>query len=174
MTALNQTVLQDIKKILWGCSFGCKNLLNSTCLTVKFNNYHHANIHLFENIFSGKKVFKKLVTLHPIFQATKSHFSMYGPGESFYLECHKGKGDLSTPLSLSDWCTVRQHMSCMCLSTSPFTFGLLVKLTGNCRFLSFLHKFKGNLPPKWCENFTFFMVTHLHKKGGKNVCKYPQ
>ena len=34
------------QKILWGCSFGCKNLLNFTCLIMKFHNCHHANLEL--------------------------------------------------------------------------------------------------------------------------------
>ena len=33
------------QKILRGCSFVCKNLLNFTCLTMKFNNCHHAKPH---------------------------------------------------------------------------------------------------------------------------------
>ena len=32
------------QKSLWGCSFGYKILLNFTCLTLKFHNYHHANV----------------------------------------------------------------------------------------------------------------------------------
>ena len=32
-------------KILKGCSFGSKNLLNFTCLTMKFHNYHHSTIY---------------------------------------------------------------------------------------------------------------------------------
>ena len=31
------------QKILWERSFGCKNLLNSTCLTMKFHSCHHAS-----------------------------------------------------------------------------------------------------------------------------------
>ena len=31
------------QKILWGCSFGCHNLSNFTCLTMTFHNFHHTN-----------------------------------------------------------------------------------------------------------------------------------
>ena len=41
--------LTRYQKILWGCSFGCKNLLNSTCLNMKFHNYHHTNLRLSHN-----------------------------------------------------------------------------------------------------------------------------
>ena len=33
------------KKILRGYSFGCKNLLNFTCLTIEFHNSHHASVY---------------------------------------------------------------------------------------------------------------------------------
>ena len=33
--------LTRYQKILKGCSFGCKNLLNFTCLTMKVHNCHH-------------------------------------------------------------------------------------------------------------------------------------
>ena len=37
--------LTRYQKILCGCSFGCKNLLISNCLTMKFYNCHHINAH---------------------------------------------------------------------------------------------------------------------------------
>ena len=33
--------LTRYQRILWGISYGCKNLLNFTCLTMKFHNCHH-------------------------------------------------------------------------------------------------------------------------------------
>ena len=36
--------LYMVSKILWGCSFGCKDLLNFTCLVMKFHNCHHASM----------------------------------------------------------------------------------------------------------------------------------
>ena len=35
------------QKILWECSFGCKNLLNFTCHTMKFHNCHQTNVYFF-------------------------------------------------------------------------------------------------------------------------------
>ena len=35
--------LTRYQKILGGCFLGCKNLLNFTCLTLKFHKCHHAN-----------------------------------------------------------------------------------------------------------------------------------
>ena len=43
LRVVNQMFLRDIKKILWGCPFGYKNLLNFTCLIMKFHNCYHAN-----------------------------------------------------------------------------------------------------------------------------------
>ena len=34
------------QKILWGCSFGWKNLFNFTCLTMKLHNWHHATVNV--------------------------------------------------------------------------------------------------------------------------------
>ena len=34
-------------KILWECSFGCKNLFNFTCHTMKFHNCHQTNVYFF-------------------------------------------------------------------------------------------------------------------------------
>ena len=36
--------LARYQKILWEYSFGCKNLLNFTCHTMKFHNCHHPNV----------------------------------------------------------------------------------------------------------------------------------
>ena len=35
--------LARYQKILWGCSFGCKNLLNFNCHTMKFGDCHYPN-----------------------------------------------------------------------------------------------------------------------------------
>ena len=43
LTVLKQEVLQDIKNAE-GCLFGCKNLLNFTCLIIKFHKCHHINV----------------------------------------------------------------------------------------------------------------------------------
>ena len=40
------------QKILLGYSFGCKNLLNFTCHTIKFHNCHHPIAHWYLNIKS--------------------------------------------------------------------------------------------------------------------------
>ena len=37
--------LTRYKQILSGCSFGCKNTLNFTCLLMKFHNHGHTNDH---------------------------------------------------------------------------------------------------------------------------------
>ena len=34
------------QKALWGGFFGCKNVLNFTCLTIKFHDCHHTNAYL--------------------------------------------------------------------------------------------------------------------------------
>ena len=36
--------LTSYQKILWVCTFECKNLLNFTCQTMKFLNCHHTNV----------------------------------------------------------------------------------------------------------------------------------
>ena len=37
--------LTKYQKILWGYSFGCKNMLNFFCLTMKFHNCYHNNVY---------------------------------------------------------------------------------------------------------------------------------
>ena len=41
ISAFKSKVFDKISKNPLGCSFGCKNLLNSTCLTMKFHDCHH-------------------------------------------------------------------------------------------------------------------------------------
>ena len=41
--------LARYQKILRGCSFGCKNVLNFTCHTMKFHKCHHPSQHLMKN-----------------------------------------------------------------------------------------------------------------------------
>ena len=41
LNAPNQVLFTMYEKILWGSSFGCKNLLNFICQTMKFHNCHH-------------------------------------------------------------------------------------------------------------------------------------
>ena len=45
------------QNILWGHLFGCENLLNFTCITMKFHNYHHTTS-------GSKKISSKVCQIH--------------------------------------------------------------------------------------------------------------
>ena len=57
-TLINAIVGMSSKKILCGCSFRSKNLLNFTVLTMKFHNCHYANEDIF-NMFADLSVLLK-------------------------------------------------------------------------------------------------------------------
>ena len=54
------------QKILWGCSFICKNLFNSTCLTMRFHNCHHTIAQLTRDTLSINDLTSKCVHFHEL------------------------------------------------------------------------------------------------------------
>ena len=62
--------LTRYEQILSGCSLGCKNALNFTCLPMKFHNRVHTSVQPIQNLWD-----EKLFNLPPSFCIEPCHFS---------------------------------------------------------------------------------------------------